>query len=362
MPWKLPSLRDRRAQVRDAFAANLPGADATQPNSVLRVVGDAQALLVHDNDQHLAWLARMMMPDSAEGEYIERWANIWLPLGRKGASGATGAVAVTGSIGAVVPTDAILTAAVTDRAGVRRSVEYRVTSGVTLSSTSAVVPVAAVTTGDVTNLDEGVRLAFSSPPDNIDGQAIVAAPGLAGGADIEPDISLRSRTIDRIQKPPHGGAAHDYVQWALEVPGVTRAWARQEMGVGTVTVRVMLDQVRGSGGGFPLSEDLDLVKQYLDALRPVTVADLFVVSPIAQPINLTIADLVGDTPEVRKAVRDELLAMLASRAAPGQMIFASWVREAISAATGEDHHDIAISNVAPVSSGHIITLGSITFA
>ena len=70
----------------------------------------------------------------------------------------------------------------------------------------------------------------------------MAAGGLAAGSDAETDESLRARVLRRIQKPPQGGAGYDYVAWALEVPGVTRAWVYPaEMGLGTVTVRFVRD-------------------------------------------------------------------------------------------------------------------------
>jgi len=361
MPWPIPTLRDRRRQVRDDVAAHLPGADASQPNSVLRVVGDAQAALTHDNDQHLAWLARMMMPDTADGEYAERWASIWLPEGRKPATAAAGQVTVTGDVGAIVPTGAELVTTAVDASGTRREIRYEVSVGVTLSASSGLVSVWALTPGAVGNLDDGARLAFSSVPDGIDGQAMVAAPGLAGGADIEPIPDLIARYVARIQKPPHGGAEHDYIAWALEVPGVTRAWAATEMGPGTITVRFMMDAVRASGGGFPEAEDVALVQAYIDALRPVTVAQCYVAAPIAQPLDLAISDLVGDTPAVRANIALEITEILNAKGAPGQTIFASWIREAISAATGEDHHDITIGNTLPESAGHLIVLGEITY-
>ena len=362
MSWLLPSLRARRAQVRDAIAQHLPGADATQPNSVLRVLGDTQALLTHDNDQHLAWLARMQMPDTAEGPWLERWANIWLPQGRKGATAARGQITITGAAGSAVPTDSLMTAAVVSPSGQRQTIEYRITSGGTFVGTSLVLPVEAITLGALGNLDEGARIAFSTPPDGIDGQATVSAPGLAGGADIESDRDLRDRMLARIQAPPHGGAAHDYVAWALEVPGVTRAWAAQEVGIGTVTLRVMLDEVRRTNNGLPEPEDLALVYDYIEPLRPVTVAEWWCVQPIAQPLSFTVSALVGDRPEVRGAIRDEVASMLRVRARPGGMIYASWVREAISAATGEERHDVSLGNVTPLSAGHLIVPGVISFA
>lgn len=354
MPWPLISLRERRKQVRDDVAAHLPGADATVPNSSLRVMSEAQSNLAHDNDLHLDWLARMMMPDTAEGEFAERWANIWLPDGRKAASFAAGAVTVTGLSGSVVPSGSQLTAPSIDALGNPLTVVFEVVAGVTLATTSAVVDVAGLTAGSAGNLDEGAQLAFVTPPDGIDGAATVAAPGLAGGAEAEDDPALIERYIARIQEPPHGGARHDYVAWALEVPIVTRAWAAQEMGVGTVTVRVMCETIRADG--IPLDEDLDVVRAYIDERRPVTVADMFVVAPIPQPATVTIADLATDTPEVRANIRLEVAEMLKRRARPGGIVYASWVREAVSAATGEDHHDVIVANLVPASNGHLITI------
>ncbi len=366
MPWPSITLRERRKQVRDDIAAHLPGADASLPNSPLRVIGDAQASLTHDNDKHLDWIAHNALPDRAEGGWLERWGSLFLPDGRKPATFALGSIIVTGAIGAAVETGALLTATVVDPAtGGRMAVTVATTQSVTLATTSAAVAVEATIPGSVGNLADGLPLAFVDVPAGIDGQAVVASGGLAYGDDAEPEESYRARIIDVIQEPPHGGNAHDYEQWLEKLPGIEpgRAWcAPQEMGIGTVTLRFMLDTLRASGGGFPLPEDLALVKAAIDKVRPCTVAQIFVVAPIAQPLNLTIGDLVGDTPEVRANIRLELLAMLRARAKPGGMIFASWIREAVSAATGEDHHDLTVANVAPLSFGHIVTLGTITYA
>ena len=354
MPWLTMTLRERRKQVRDDIATHLPGADASIPNTVLRVIGDVMARLALDNDTHLDWVARMMMPDTAEGEFCDRWGGIWLPQGRKGASYAAGQLTVSGTIGAQVPTGARLTATVVNSAGENVGLEFEVTEGITLSATTGVVPLQSLTPGALANLDEGPQLSFVTPPGAIDGTAVVAAPGLAGGAEIETDAELIERYIARIQSPPHGGARHDYEQWALEVPGVTRAWAKSEMGIGTVTVRIMLDNVRASDDGLPETEDLDLVRAYIDALRPVTVADFWVESPIRQEHTITITGLNRDTPEVRNNIRLEVREMLRARAAPGETIYASWIREAVSAATGEDHHDLTVSNLVPTVPGNMI--------
>ncbi len=231
-----------------------------------------------------------------------------------------------------------------------------------LTASSATVAIEATTAGALTNLDEGALLAFAVVPDSIDGQATVASPGLSGGADTETDAALTARMIARIQAPPHGGARHDYVAWALEVPGVTRAWCTQEMGAGTVTVRFMCDEIRAGAKGVPSDEDVALVADYVNYHRPVTAADCFVVAPVPQPLDLTLTDLAAATAEVRAAIDVEIAAMLATRAAPGAKVWESWIGEAISLATGEDHHTLAIGNVTPYSPGHIVVPGLVTVA
>ena len=87
---------------------------------------------------------------------------------------------------------------------------------------------------------------------------------LTGGTDTETDEQLRARILHRIQNPPMGGAAADYVAWALAVPGVTRAWAAPEQGVGTITVRFLMDDLRADNDGWPEPDDIQAVADYID--------------------------------------------------------------------------------------------------
>ena len=83
-----------------------------------------------------------------------------------------------------------------------------------------------------------MQLTLDSPIVGVNASANVTAGALTGGADAEDDDSLRARLLARIKEPPQGGSKADYVTWALEVPGVTRAWCYpEEMGDGTVTLR-----------------------------------------------------------------------------------------------------------------------------
>ncbi len=86
--------------------------------------------------------------------------------------------------------------------------------------------------------------------------------------------------------------------WALEVPGVTRAWCvRRFMGPGTVAVFFMRDD---QADPIPDAEQLAAVAAYIEPLRPVT-ADVYVLAPVQKPVVYTIR-LTPDTSAVRAAV------------------------------------------------------------
>jgi uncharacterized phage protein gp47/JayE len=187
--------------------------------------------------------------------------------------------------------------------------------------------------------------------------AIGAVVSVANGYDAETDNALRARFLNRIQNPPQGGAKSDYVTWALQVAGVTRAWCYpQELGSGTVTVRFVRD---GDVGIFPNSGAVTTVQDYINALRPVT-ATLTVVSPIAAPLNFALS-VTPNTTAVQNAVIAELNSLLTREAVPGGTIPLAHIRTAIGVAAGETNY-VLTSPAADVvnATGYMTSLG--TFA
>jgi uncharacterized phage protein gp47/JayE len=315
--------------VRDDITAALYGA-AFIGNNVLRVMADAMAGLAHHVLRYIDWLALQLLPDTAETEWLDRHGDIWLvnadgTVGRKMAAYATGTVTFTGNTidgGTVIP-------AATQLSG-GNNVTYETTEqALTAAGGEPVpVPIRALDAGVVGNLEAGSNLNIEPPIDGVTGSATVVS--LTGGTDIENDDDLRIRVLERIRQPPQGGAAHDYVRWAKAVSGVTRAWvAPNEMGIGTVTVRVLMDDVRVDNDGFPFEIDLVPVTQYIDTVRPVAVKDFWVLAPLKQRIDMHINDLQPDTLEMRAAVEASLLAMLFDKAKPGQTIYAPWKTSAV---------------------------------
>jgi uncharacterized phage protein gp47/JayE len=359
MPWSTPTLSEVRSLVRDNIHGSLPGSDATIPNSVLRVTSDVQGGLCFLTLEYIDWLALQLLPDTAEHEWLDRHGEIWLvnadgTTGRKMATLAEGSVSFTGEGNLVLPVNSQLTSG--------SGVTYETTEQITILADAATpASVRAIDPGTQGNLEAGDSLSLSDAPPGIDESGVVII--MTGGIDEETDDELRSRVLERIRHPPMGGDQHDYVQWALAVPGVTRAWCYpNEMGIGTVTIRFMCDDLRADNGGFPLQEDIDRVTAYIDQVRPVTTKDRWVLSPIPQRIDVHIGNLVNDTESTRGSIQASLDDMLFQQAIPGQTIYAVWKSFAIMNSAGVVSFDL-LNNADDVmpSNGHLAILGNIFY-
>lgn len=348
MSFDRPDLATLIERAEADIETLLPDADATVRRTVLYVLARILAGGLHGLYGYLDWLAVQLFPDTCETTFLDRWASLW-GVARTAATTATGSAAFTGTSGSVIPAGTALTRA--------DGAEYVTTAEATLADGQAVAAVAASEAGADGNTGSGTLLTLSSPVEGVN--ATATAGELAGGADAETDTSLRSRLLARIQQAPHGGADFDYVTWALEVAGVTRAWVYpQELGAGTVTVRFMMDATYSDG--IPLEADVAAVQDYIDALRPVTV-DLWVVAPTPVALNPTIK-LSPNTAAVRAAVEAELADLIMREAEPGGTVLISHLREAVSIAVGESDHELSspTANVGH-NTGEICVLGEITW-
>lgn len=354
MPWTTPTLQDVRGLVKSNVTALLRSGPMIA-NSVLRVMSDANAGLAYLTLLYLDWLAKQLLPDKAEDEWLIRHANIWLPDGPKVATFAIGVATVTGIDGTPLAIGAQMT--VPTQSGI---ITFVTTQTITVGPAATPVNIAALTAG-VTGLETGASLSFVIGVAGVDGQATVSA--IADGVDAETDDELRVRVLDRIRKPPMGGDADDYVQWALQVPAVTRAWSYPlEMGIGTVTVRFMMDDLRAGSGGFPNPGDVATVDAHMQIMRPVAIKDYFTQAPIPYPINVAISNLDSDDAATRAAITASLLIAFLERSLPGQTWYRAWTDEAIAAAAGVDHYDLTATDTVMASNGYMPTLGTITYS
>lgn len=346
MPYSRPTLQQLIDRTRNDLLARLATDDVLR-RADAEVYARVVAAASHAIHGFVDYVARQIIVDTADAEHLERWASVW-GVTRKAAAAATGTVTFTVTTGAVIGAGAVLVAF--------DGVEYQTSAGGTAAGATLDLPVVAITPGASGNRATGQTLTLVSPISGVQPAAVAGA--LTGGADLETDDALRARLLARIQEPPHGGAEHDYIAWALEVAGVTRAWVYPgEGGDGTVTVRFVRDD---DASLIPDAAEVAAVQAYLDERRPVTAA-LTVAAPTALSVNFTI-DVTPDTTEIRAAVQAELEDLIRRDAEPGGTLRVSRLREAVSVAAGESYHSMTVPSADVVAgTGQIPVVGTITW-
>lgn len=351
MAFSRPSLADIIARIKSDIETRLATGKLT-PRSFLGIIATALGGGIHLLHGHIVWATKQLFPDTAEIEYLDRWASIW-GIARVAAVFSTGSISVTGADGSVIPTGTRFKRA--------DGVFYSTTGSATIAAGVASVPAQAINAGETGNADAGTSLSLVNSLAGVNTTAAVAVGGFTDGADSESDESLRVRLLDRIQQPPHGGAAFDYVKWAKEVNGVTRAWVYALAGgASTVHVTFVMD---GEEDIIPDAGKVAEVQAYIDDpyRRPVT-AEVTVFAPTADPLNFNIS-LTPNSAEVRAEVEKSLEEMLRRDAEPGGTILLSRIREAVSIAAGETDNVVnsPSANVTH-SAGEIAVMGTITWA
>jgi uncharacterized phage protein gp47/JayE len=318
--------------------------------SLVYVLARSVAGVAHMLHGHLEFLGKQVFPDRSEGEFLARQAALF-GVARKAASFAAGPVTFTGTNGAVIPAGA----------GLLRSdgAEYETDAEATIAAGTASVEVTARAAGAEGNCVAAGELSFESPIAGVTSTATVGAGGIVGGSDEESDDDLRTRLLERMQSPPHGGSAADYIAWTKAVAGVTRAWCYPlELGAGTVVVRFVRDDDTTI---IPDAGEIATVQAYIDERRPVTAA-VTVLAPVAVPLNYTIS-VTPDTSEIRDAVQAELHDLLLRVAEPGGDILRSQLEVAIGTAAGVANFALtAPAADVPHATGQMAVHGVITWA
>ncbi|MEN6332250.1 MAG: baseplate J/gp47 family protein [Smithella sp.] len=350
MSFKRPTLTELIQRAVNDMNSRLTGTDTALRRANTNALAKMHSGAIHGLYGYLAYIADQIIYDTAEKEYLERWASIW-GINRKAADYATGSVVFTGTSGTVIP----------EGTEIQRSDEliFTLDSDITLVNGTGTGIVTASEAGSDSNTVTGIVLSLINTIDGLSTSITVGSGGITGGSDEEDDDDLRTRFLARIRQAPHGGASFDYVTWALEVSGVTRAWCfPEQLGVGTVGVTFVCDDQEGSI--IPDVATVAAVQAHIDEERPVTV-DVTVFAPTAVPLNMTI-QLTPDTVANRTAVEAELQNLISREAEPEATILLSHLNEAISIATGETDH-VLVSPTANVthSKSQIAVLGTITW-
>ena len=319
MPFTTPDYTAVRDAILRDIANQLPDA-AVGSDSDYAIRANAVAAAIEGIYQHQQWIARQILPDTADADYLERWASLY-GLTRKAASLASGSITFTGTPGATVP--------IGTEARDANDVAYLTTAAGVIGGGGTVdLAAQAVVAGTAGNADVGAALTLTSAPSGIASAAVVVS--MTGGAEIESDADLLARLLARIQQPPHGGARHDYEAWALAVAGVDRAYVFPlRRGLGTVDVVPM------PATGQPSAQLVSDVQDYIDDVRPVT-ADCLVLAPSDVQVDVTGTLSLDGTRTIVDVVAEINAAMAAyfSALAPGDAVVRTRIATIIGSVDG----------------------------
>lgn len=189
---------------------------------------------------------------------------------------------------------------------------YSQTALATIAGGTATITVECLTAGVDANLDDGDTISLASPIAGVDSDATIAST-TTSGTDAESTASFRAQVQAREAYRPQGGSAADYVQWALEVAGIVKAFAHR-LTPGYATVYPMIALTGAAGERIPGGAKLTEVENYLsDLSRKPLQSTPVAVAMTEVEFDITITSLSPDTAAIRSAIEDALEAYLLTR-------------------------------------------------
>ena len=377
MPFNRPTLTELRTGADNDLRAALPGSDPLLRFSNLRILSTILAGMANLLFGFLDWIARMAVPFTSEGEYLSGWAAL-VDVYQKAATtagdrdiGAGGQTTFSGCTPTkVVPVGSLLVRG--------DGVDFITLAEVTIAGDgTAVADVQATEPGAKGNCAVGVILTLGSSLEGIQTNTTVSQ-AVTGGADMETTDDFRSRMLKAYREPPQGGAESDYEKWALDVAGVTRAWAVGEaMGAGTVTVFFMMDIVEAVHQGFPqgtngvatdetraapATGDQLLVANHIFPLRPVT-ALVYAAAPVKQTVAFTIANTTSN--DQRTAIEAAIDEVFIRTAEPGGTVDILTIQAAVASVPGAEDDGVTITtpavNIVAGAAVNLLVRGAMTY-
>jgi uncharacterized phage protein gp47/JayE len=396
LPYARPTLQQLLTQVQnDIIAAQITSPtiglqlEGLLSQAVLLDVGNAEAGLTYELYGYLDYISLQTNPYTATDEWAYAWGAL-KGVYPKDATAETDQFTV--STGGVNGTDLPIGTLINRQDGI----QFQTTADATVSAGAVTAPCVALTTG-LNNIVVGgtATMTIETPIPGI--PSVGTGTVLTAGANQETFSAYRTRMLAEYAAPPQGGDRADYIEWATDIAGVTRAWVAPNLGgAGTVTVFTMFDITEAAFGGFP--QGSNGVSQYdvgPDGVTPratvatgdqLTVANgiilkqpvtalVYSYAPTAYPTNFTITNLgSANTGANQAAITAALQNMFlqygnvggttnpATGAAWPSIVASDWFG-AISSVAGVTSFSVP-SPSSPITppTGDLPTLGTITFS
>ena len=293
------------AEIRDQIISDIEGklniTVPALPKAFIRIFATALAGVQTLCYRFGLWIYKQIFAATAdEAALILRGAQYG--LSRSPAVRAVLTAEATGTNGTQIPAGTLWV-------GDDNSLVYQQTETAEIAGGTAAITVECLTAGDAGNLANAETLSIGSPIAGIDSTATVDGTTTTG-EDQESIESFRSQVMEREKNKPQGGAAPDYVQWALEVPGIVKAFAHR-ISAGYATVYPMIAL---TGNRIPDAAKREEVLAYLSDLIRKPLQSTPVVEVMSEIVfDIEIADLAPNTATIKTAIEAALAAYMLTR-------------------------------------------------
>lgn len=246
-PFASPDLQTIEQRVADDYRTKLGTPAVLLPHSPEAALASVDAATAHALYRHLeraslTALWAVMYNDT----YLDLWASRF-GVPRKTGGRGTGTIEVNGEDDTIVPKDTLW-----ER--VADGFRYRVLEDTALTGGPTTVPVEATASGALGNATSGSPVRLVEDVAGVVAEAEIT-DDITDAAEPETNDQLLQRLLQRLRFPPKGGGHGDYVRWALENKGVTRAWEFEANGLvdelGYITVRYVRDGTYDADPVFP---------------------------------------------------------------------------------------------------------------
>ncbi len=193
---------------------------------------------------------------------------------------------------------------------------YSVQSALTIAGGVASGDVLCLTSGEDSNLVNGSTITILQPIAGLDNQATITATRTEG-EDQEALEDYRVRISEREKTPPQGGSLVDYILWAKEVAGITRAfaWGHREVPAITEGYVYVYPVNDGEASRIPSAPKLTEVQEYIDdpTRAPMQVVLINVPAMDEVVFDIDVSALDPDTAAIKAAFAENVEAYLLER-------------------------------------------------
>lgn len=322
MGYIRPSIQEITKQIENDIYSRMHGTSRPARFSVNKILSRVLGGSVHLVYGYVEYIMKQILVDTADSEYLERHGLIW-GVNRKPPIKAIGYIIFSGNVDSKIPA---FTKVQTSDGFVFQTL-FDVVVGAVGTCKVKIEAMIASSEGD---LPSNTILTLISPIAGVSSICAIDTGGTYSGADLESDDSLRSRILDRIRNAPCAGNKRDYENWALEIPGVTRACCYpQYQGDGNVGLTFVRDNDENI---IPNEQQLLDVYNFIRNVMPVA-ATLKIFAPRTHIVDFLIKSTDTST-EAVKLVRDQLEFLFFNVASPtyhtGTVVYLTEILEALS--------------------------------